>query len=218
MKNFAVIGLGSFGHFTARFLAEQGQGVLGIDLDELQVERIKPHIEKAVIADATNREALEQVGVQDMDGVIVSVGDKIDMSILITLYLKELKVGNIIVKAITEDHGRILHIIGASEVIFPERDAAAKIAEQLANPNVIDSLRLGPDYSIVEIAPPEAFMHKSLRDLEIRKKYRVQVLAVKELVPENLVVVPPADYLIKDSDTMLLVGRREDIEKLKKVT
>lgn len=218
MKNFAVVGLGSFGHFTARYLTERNQSVLGIDMDELQVEHIKAHIDKAVIADATNKEVLEQIGVQDMDAVIVSVGDKIDMSILITLYLKELKVKNIIVKAITEDHGKILHIIGATEVIFPERDVAAKIAEQLANPNVIDTLSLGPDYSIMQLAPPEAFMHKSLQDLDIRKKYNVQVLAIKELVPENLIVVPPADYIIKDSDTMLVVGRLDDIEKLAKTS
>ncbi len=218
MRNFGVIGLGSFGHFTARFLAERGLEVLGLDMDEIQVDRIKPYIEKAVIADATNKEVLEQIGVHDMDAVIVSVGDKIDMSILITLYLKELKVKNIIVKAITEDHGKILHIIGATEVIFPERDVAAKIAEQLANPNVIDTLSLGPDYSIVQLAPPEQFMHKSLRELDIRKKYNVQILAIKELVPENLIVVPPADYTIKDSDTMLVVGRLEDIKNLEKVS
>jgi trk system potassium uptake protein TrkA len=218
MRNFAVIGLGSFGHFTARFLAERGLEVLGVDKDEQQVDLIKPYIEKAVIADATNREMLEQIGVQDMDAVIVSVGDKIDMSILITLYLKELKVRHIIVKAITEDHGKILHIIGATEVIFPERDMAAKIAEQLANPHVLDTLRLGPDYSIVELVPPKGFMHKELRDLDIRRKYNVQVLAIKELVPENLVVVPPSDFIIKESDTMLVVGRLEDIEKLEKIS
>jgi trk system potassium uptake protein TrkA len=218
MGNFAVIGLGSFGHFTARFLSQRGMEVLGVDLDEQQVERIKPYIEKAVIADATNKDVLDQLGVQDMDAVIVSVGDKIDMSILITLYLKELRVRHIIVKAITEDHGKILHIIGATEVIFPERDVAAKIAEQLASPNVIDTLSLGPDYSIVQLAPPEQFMHKSLRELDIRKKYNVQVLAIKELVPENLIVVPPADYTIKDSDSLLVVGRLADIENLKKVS
>ena len=218
MRNFAVIGMGSFGHYTARFLSERGMAVLGVDLNEPQVQQIKPYIEKAVIADATNKEVLEQLGIQDMDGVIVSVGDKIDVSILITLYLKELKVQNIIVKAITEDHGKILHIIGASEVIFPERDVAAKLAEQLANPNVLDTLRLGPDYSIVQFAPPESFMHKSLRELDIRQRYNVQVLAIKELVPENLIVVPPSSYTIKDSDTMLVVGKLEDIEDLKKLT
>ena len=218
MGNFAVIGLGSFGHFTARFLSERGMEVLGIDLDEQQVEHIKQYVQKAVIADATNKDVLDQLGVQDMDAVIVSVGDKIDMSILITLYLKELKVRHIIVKAITEDHGKILHIIGATEVIFPERDVAAKIAEQLASPNVIDTLSLGPDYSIVQLAPPEQFMHKSLRELDIRKKFNVQVLAIKELVPENLIVVPPADYTIKDSDSLLVVGKLADIENLKKVS
>lgn len=217
MRSFAVIGLGNFGHFTARFLAERGLEVLAIDSSEAQVERVKQFVEKAIIADATKREVLERVGVQDMDAVIVSVGEKVDTSILITMYLRELNVKQIIAKAISEDHGKILHIMGATEVIFPERDVAAKIAETLANPSILDTLSLGPDYSIVQLAPPEHFMHKSLRELDIRNKYNIQVIAIKELVPENVIAVPPADYTIKDSDVLLVIGRHEDIEKLRKV-
>jgi len=217
MRSFAVIGLGNFGYFIARFLAERGLEVLAIDSSEAQVERVKKFVEKAVIADATKKEVLERVGVQDMDAVIVSVGEKVDTSILITMYLRELNVKQIIAKAISEDHGKILHIMGATEVIFPERDVAAKIAETLANPSILDTLSLGPDYSIVQLAPPEHFMHKSLRELDIRNKYNIQIIAIKELVPENVIAVPPADYTIKDSDVLLVIGKHQDIEQLKRV-
>ena len=217
MKNFAVIGLSNFGHFTARFLAERGLGVLAVDVNEGQIERIKPFVEKAVIADAANREVLERIGVQDMDAAIVSVGERVDTSVLITLYLKELKVPQIIAKAISEDHGKILHIVGATDVVFPERDMALKIVETLANPNILDTLSLGPDYSIVQLVPPPRFLYKTLRDLDIRNRYNVQVIAIKEYVPENIIAVPPADHVIKDSDVLLVVGKQDDIEKLRKI-
>jgi|YNPBryantNP2012_1023418.scaffolds.fasta_scaffold00327_9 trk system potassium uptake protein TrkA len=218
MKNYAVIGLGNFGHFMARFLAARGLEVIAIDTDEAQIERIKPFVEKAVIADATNKEVLERLGVGDMDAVIVSVGERVDTSILITLYLKELKVRQIIAKAISEDHGKILHIIGATDVVFPERDVAAKIAETLANPNILDTLSLGPDYSVVQLVPPQQFLHKTLRELDIRNRYNVHVIAVKEYVPENIIAVPSPDYTIKDSDVLLVIGKQEDIDALRKLT
>ncbi len=217
MPNYAVIGLGSFGFYVSKYLAEHNFEVLAIDRDEAMVEQIKPFVEKAVIADATNKEVLQRLGVQDMDAAIVSVGDRIDASVLITLYLREMKVKQIIVKAITEDHGKILNIIGATEVIFPERDVAMKVVESLANPNILDSLSLGPEYSIVQLAPPSQFLRKSLKELDIRNKYGVHVIAIKEMVPENLVVVPTADYVIKDSDVLLVIGKLSDIEKLRQL-
>lgn len=217
MKNFVVIGLGNFGFFTARFLAERGLSVLAIDTEEAQIERIKPFVDKAVIADASNKEVLERIGVQDMDAAIVSVGERVDTSVLITLYLRELKVPHIIAKAISEDHGKILHIVGATDVVFPERDVAAKLAETLANPNILDTLSLGPEYSVVQLVPPTQFLHKTLRELDIRNRYNVQVIAIKEYVPENIIAVPPADYTIKDSDVLLVIGKQDDIEKLRKI-
>jgi trk system potassium uptake protein TrkA len=215
MPNCAIIGLGSFGYYIAKFLAENRFEILAIDLDENQVEKVKPYVTKAVIADATQKEVLVQLGVDEMDFAVVSVGDKIDTSILITLYLKELKIKQIIVKSITEDHGKILGMIGASDVVFPERDVAIKLAQSLASPNLIETLSLGPDYSLVELAPPTKFLRKSIKELDIRNKYNVDVLAIKELIPENLIVVPRANHIIKDSDILLLIGKIEDLETIK---
>ncbi|HDL18348.1 MAG TPA: TrkA family potassium uptake protein [Bacteroidetes bacterium] len=217
MASFVVIGLGSFGYYVARFLAENGVEVLAIDADENQVEKIKPFVEKAVIADATQKNALEQLGVTDIDAAVVSVGDKIDQSVLITLYLREMKVKQIIVKSITEDHAKILDMIGATDVIFPEKDAALKIVQTLVHPNILDALSLGPEYSIFELAPPAKFLRKTLRELDIRNKHHIQVIAIKELVPENLVAVPAADYIIKDSDILVVIGKISDVEKIRQL-
>lgn len=216
MLNFAVIGLGSFGYYIARFLGERGFQVIAIDTKDEEVEKIKPFVEKAVIGDASNIKTLESLGIQEMDAVIVNVGSAIDASILITLHLKELGIKRIIVKAITEDHYKILDIIGASDIVYPERDAAFKVAQSIENPNILDYLSLAPGYSIIELAPPNSFLRKSLKELDITNKYGIQVIMIKEVIPENIIVVPKATHIVKDSDILVVLGKDTDLEKLKK--
>ncbi|MDZ7261476.1 MAG: TrkA family potassium uptake protein [candidate division KSB1 bacterium] len=217
MPNFAVIGLGSFGFFVSKYLAERGFQVIAIDKTEARVNEVKPFVEKAVIADATNKENLINLGLQDMDAVVVSVGDAIDASILVVLYLKELGVKRIIAKAMTLDHGKILDIIGATDIIFPEKDMAFRLAQSLDAPNVLDYLYLAPGYSIIELAPPTSFLGKTLKQLDLRNKYGVQIIIIKEVVPENIIVVPKADHVIKDSDILVAMGKDEDLERIKKL-
>ncbi|MBC7185554.1 MAG: TrkA family potassium uptake protein [Calditrichaeota bacterium] len=217
MPSFAVIGLGSFGSYVARFLSERGFQVLAIDKGEEELDRVRPFVERAVVADATNREVLRSLGLDQMDAVVVNVGDEIDASILITLYLKDLGTKRIIVKAITEDHQRILDLIGATDVILPEREVAFKVAQSLDNPNILDFLTLAPGYSIVELAPPSSFLHKTLRQLDLTNKYGVQVIMVKELIPENIKVVPGADHVVKDSDVLVVLGKNSALEKLRRL-
>jgi len=217
MLNFAVIGLGSFGYFVARFLGERGFQVVAIDKREEEVEEVKPFVEKAVIADAKNIKTLRSLGIDQMDAVVVNVGEEIDASILITLHLKELGVKRIIVKAITEDHRKILDMIGATDIVYPERDAAFKVAQSLDNPNILDYLLLAPEYSILELAPPPSFLHKTLRELDISNRYGVQVIMVKEIIPENIIIVPSADHVVKDSDILVMLGKNDNLEKLRKM-
>ena len=217
MLNFAVIGLGSFGYFVARFLGERGFQVVAIDKREAEVEEVKPFVEKAVIADAKNIKTLRSLGIDQMDAVVVNVGEEIDASILITLHLKELGVKRIIVKAITQDHRKILDIIGATDIVYPERDAAFKVAQSLDNPNILDYLLLAPGYSILELAPPPSFLHKTLRELDISNRYGVQVIMVKEIIPENIIIVPSADHVVKDSDILVMLGKNDNLEKLRKM-
>lgn len=217
MRSFAVIGMSSFGHYVCRYMAERGFYVLAIDNDEAKINRIKDFVQKAVITDATERETLERLGIGDFDAVIVSLGDRIDASILVTLYLRQLGVKEIIAKAITEDHGKILDLIGATTVLFPERDSAYRLAHSMDSVSVLDYIPLTPGVSIIELAPPTSFLGKSLAQIDLRREYQVQVVMIKELVPENVIVVPGGDHVIKDSDILVVLGKDEDLKKLEAV-
>ncbi len=214
MPQFAIIGLSSFGSYLAKGLVNKNCQVMAIDNDEEKIEEIKPFVHEAVIADATEKDTLASLGLKDMDVVVVSLGNKIDSSILVTLYLKEFGIKNIIVKALSEDHGRILQKLGATKVIFPERDMALKLAGSLSSPNVLDYLPLAPGYSIIEMAPPPGFVGKTLGELDLRKKFGVQVIVIKGLVPEKVILVPTAQYIIKDSDILVTLGKNDDLEKI----
>lgn len=214
MRTFAVIGLSAFGYYVTKYLAERGFKVLAVDADESKIEKISNLAFKAVVADARDKNVLENLGITDFDVVIVSLGDKIDASVLVTLYLKELGVKEIITKATTEDHGKILDRIGASTVIFPEREVAYRLAKSLENINILDAIPLGPGITILEFAPPNSFLGKTLRELDVRNRYGIQIVVIKELVPENLVIVPNPDHRVKDSDILIGIGRDKDFEKL----
>ena len=150
-----------------------------------------------------------------MDAVVVSLGDNISASTLITLLLDEMKVKNILVKAIDEEHGKILSKVGATEVVFPERDMGIKIAKSLIIPNVLDFLPMTKDYEIAELVPPDTFCGKTLTELELPQKLNIQVIAIKELVPENLILVPKADFVVKDSEVLVVLGKAKDIERIR---
>ena len=215
-RKFAVIGLSTFGEYLTKYLSDKGFQVMAMDTDEIKVDKVKNVVSKAVVADARDKETLENIGIIDFDVVIVSLGDQIDASILVTLYLKELGVKEIIAKASTEDHGKILDRVGATTIIFPERDAAYRLAKSLENINVLDAIPLSPGVSILEFGPPNSFLGKTLKELDISNRFRIQIIVIKELVPENLVIVPRADHVIKDSDILIGVGKDDDFEKLLK--
>ena len=217
MKSYAIIGLSSFGHFLAKQLSSSGHQIMVIDKNEDRIERIKSFADKAIIADATDKEILAGLGLADFDSVIVSLGDEMDASVLVTLYLRELKVPHIIAKALTEDHGKILNIIGATQVVFPERDEAFRLAKTLESDNVLDSIELSDGISIIEIAPPLEFVGHTLGELELRKKYGVLVLIIKEVVPEEIVMVPTADHMIKDTSILMILGTDDKLAKIKKM-
>ena len=215
MGKFAVIGLGNFGFNVAKTLHENGHEVVGIDRNKERAQRLQRYSSQTIIADATDKSILETVGFKDMDAVVVSLGDDLSSSILVTLFLRDTGVKNIIVKIMSEDHGRALEKIGATEIVFPERDTAVKLAKSLSSPNILDYLPLSPEYSIMEVAPPKEFIGKSLAQLHLRSKFNVSVIAVKELIPDRMTINPTADFVVKDSDILIVLGKRKDIEKLK---
>ena len=215
MGKFVVIGFGNFGFYVAKSLFEEGKEVIGVDRNKDRVQRLRDFCSHAVVGDATDKSFLESVGVEKGDWVIVSLGDNISASVLVTLYLRDMHIENIHVKIISEDHGRALERIGAKEVIFPERDLAQKLAKTFLSPNLIDYLPLSDEYNIVEIAPPKEFIGKTLAELELRNKYNISIIAVKGLVPERITLNPGGAFTVKDSDILLALGKPDDIKKMK---
>ncbi len=214
MIKFAIIGLGSFGSNVAKTLYERGHEVLTIDKDKDKIEAAKSFSSHAVLMDSADKDSLEAIGIREIDVVVVSLGPEMEASILTVLHLHELGVKRIVAKALTEDHAKILDAVGATEVIYPEKDMAIRTALKLTSPNILECLPLLSGISIQEIAPPEKFIGKSLRDLDLRNKYGIQVIAVRELVPERTVYVPKADFVIKDSDVLIVMGDEKKLEKL----
>jgi trk system potassium uptake protein TrkA len=215
MKRVVVIGLGIFGSQLARQLYESGLEVVAIDKNRDVVQKIKDHSTKPVLADATDKEVLDSIGIDAKDTVVISFGEDLSASTLLTLYLKEMKVKEIIVKVPNEDYKRILLKVGASEAIIPEREMANKVARSIISPNVLEYLPISEDYTICELAPPSGFIGKSLVELDLRKKYNLQVIAIRDVLSGKLQLVPRASAVIKDSDVMVIIGREEDIHKIK---
>jgi trk system potassium uptake protein TrkA len=201
MKRVVVIGLGIFGFNIAKDLYENGMEVIAIDKNKEVIQKIKDFSTKAILADGTDKDVLESIGIQEDDVVIISFGEDLAASTLITLHLKEMKVKTIIVKAPNEDHKHVLEKVGATEVVIPERAMADKVAKSLISPNVLDYIPLSEDYTISE--------------LHLRSKYHIEVIAVREMLPERLTIVPRADFVIKDSDVLVVIGKEKDIQKIK---
>jgi len=215
MKRVVVIGLGIFGFNIAKDLYENGFEVVAIDKNKEIIQKIKDFSTKAILADGTDKEVLESLGIQPDDVVIISFGEDLAASTLITLHLREMKVKTIIVKAPNEDHKHVLDKVGATEVIIPEKEIADKVAKSLISPNVLDYIPLSKDYTICEMAPPPSFMGKTIAELHLRSKHHIEVIAIREMLPERLTMVPHADFVIKDSDILVVIGKEEDIQKIK---
>ena len=215
MKRCIVIGLGIFGNNIVRELSENGFEVIAIDKNKEAVQRVRDLASKAIVADGTDREIMDQIGVHEDDTVIISFGEDLAAATLITLHLRQLNVKSIIVKAPNEEHKMILEKVGATDVIIPEKEIANKVARSLISPNVFDYLPLSEDYMIYEMAPPESFLGKSIAELELRSRFNVMVIAVKDILSDKVVTLPPASYIIKDGQVMILVGKVDDIEKIR---
>jgi trk system potassium uptake protein len=215
MKKFTVIGLGNFGFHAAKALFEDGHEIVAIDTDRARVQAIDQFATEAIVLDAMDKEALRTLGLEEMDAVIVSTGTKISVSIMICLYLQELGVKRILAKALDTDHEKILLRVGATEVIHPERDMAFRVSRSLSRPNMLDFIPLSSEFDLVQIKPPQEFLNHSLRDLNLRATYNVHIIAIKKLIPESFILVPPADYVIQETDTLMILGKSEDIKKIK---
>ncbi len=208
-KVFGVIGLGRFGFNVAKTLAEGGAEVIACDIDEEKVKQISELVHQALILDATDEKALKESGVANADTVIVSIGENIEASILVVVQLMELGVKEIIAKAVNPLHGRILERLGVSRVIHPERDMAIRLAHSLLVGGFIEEIPIAENYSIFEMKPPQRLHNKTLKELDLRRKYDVTVLAIKR--GDKFIVNPSAEEVIVQNDILVVLGRREKI-------
>ncbi len=214
MKRVVVIGLGIFGSNLAKDLFEAGLEVIAVDKNKDLIQKIRDFSTKAMVADATEKEVLEALGIEENDVVVVSFGEDLAASTILTLHLKEMNIRTIVVKAPNEDHKRILEKVGATEVVIPEREMAAKIARGLVSPNVMDYIPLTREYTICEIAPPKSFIGRSIADIQLRKKFNIGLIASRDVLTDEITMIPGGDFVVKDSDILVVIGKEQHIQKI----
>ena len=213
MKQFVVVGLGRFGASVAETLADNGHDVLAIDRDPEKVQAISGDVTHAVEADATDEEALKTLGVRNFDVAVVSIGDNVSANILCTLILKELNLPYVIVKAPDTLHGKVLTKVGADRVVYPERDMGVRIAQNLISSNVLDYIEFAPEYGVIEILASQNMVGRTLKELELRANFDVNVMAIKR--GEQIYISPGADDKIMEGDKLVLMGKNENLDKMR---
>lgn len=206
---YGVIGLGRFGFNVARTLAEGGAEVIACDLSEDRVRDVAEFVNHVFALDATDEKALKESGIANADTVIVSIGENIEANILVVVQLMELGVREIIAKAVNQLHGKILERLGVSRVIYPERDMAVRLAHSLLVGGFIEEIPLAENYSIFEMLPPQKFHQKSLKELDLRKRHDMTVLAIKR--GERLIVNPSGDEFILPDDVLVVLANKNKV-------
>lgn len=214
-KQFVVIGLGRFGNALAKTIYELGHDVLAIDVDEEKVQDIAYDVTHAVQMDATDENAIKNIGLRNFEVAVVTIGSDMQASIMATLIAKEMGVKFIIAKAQNEQHAKVLYKIGADKVILPEQDMGVRVAHNLVSSNILDYIELSSEYSIVEIEVLGEWEGKTLKELDFRKKYGANIVAIKS--GKNVNVSPYADDTINKGDIVVALGSVSDLRKLEKV-
>jgi len=209
---FAVIGLGKFGFHVAKTLAERGMEVIAIDSDEDRVKEISEFVTQAYILDATDEKALREAGIKAVDVAVVSVGENLEANLMIVMLLNELGVKEIVAKAINPLHGKMLEKLNVSRVIYPEMEMAIRVANSLIAKEIIEEIYLTENYSIFEIKVPQFMVGKTLAELNLRKKYEINVLGVKR---ENSVIINPVgEFMLQDGDILIVLGNINNVMDL----
>ena len=215
MKSYIVIGLGLFGQAVARQLCMLGAEVLAMDVRAELVQQVSADVTHAVVADAQDKEVLRALGTREFDCAILAIGDDLAASVLITMNLKELGVPYIVCKAHDETHRKVLEKLGADRVVIPEQENAQRLGRSLFSHNVLDYIELSEEYGILEVPAPKSWIGKTLKELNVRAKLGVNIIAVESGKKTN--VAPGADYLIQDGDIMVVLGDNYALEAVQKL-
>ncbi|HPW95001.1 MAG TPA: TrkA family potassium uptake protein [Fibrobacteraceae bacterium] len=214
-KQFVVIGLGNSGYFLARHLTALGHDVLVIDSSPEKIQDITASVSQAVVADSTRKKQMASLPLNKVDSVVVCIGEDLEASLLTVLNLKELGVKHIIAKSSSPAHTVILEKLGVSDIFHPERDMAISLAERMNRPNMLDYLPFMEGFSIIELACPEKFIGKTLKDLSLTKKYGVQVIAIRDPLETEPKLGNLADYVLQERDVLFIIGPNKVLDKIK---
>lgn len=227
INRFAVIGLGQFGMSIARTLATRGAEVLAIDILLDKVEFIKDEVAHAVALDTTDIKALTAQNIQDMDAVVVAIGENFEGLLLTTVLLQELEVKRIIARAASPQQRMILEKMGVKEILSPEETVGMTVAEMLLHPNMRSFLPLADDYEIVEIRTPKRIANKTVRELALRQKYNLNLITIKRMYEEerggkvnqveHIIGVPKGDTVLYETDILIVLGKTNDVTRFMEV-
>ena len=215
MKTYVVIGLGRFGSALSRQLCMLGAEVLAMDVQSSLVQQLANDVTQAVVGDAQDKEVLRSLGVRNFDCAVIAIGDNLAASVLITMNLKELGVPYIVCKAHDETHRRVLEKLGVDRVVIPEQEHAQRLARSLNSHNVLDYIELSKDYGILDVPAPKSWVGKNLKDLNVRAKLGVNIIAVENDGKTN--VSPAADYQIRQGDMLVVLGDNIALEKVQRL-
>ena len=215
MKSYVVIGLGRFGQAVACQLCELGAEVLAMDKHSNLVQQVAEDVTHAVVGDAQDKEVLRSLGVRDFDCAILAIGDDLAASVLITMNLKELGVPFVVCKAHDETHRRVLEKLGVDRVVIPEQEHAQRLARSLFSHNVLEYIELSEEYGILEVPAPKSWIGKTIKELNVRAKLGVNIIAVESGKTTN--VAPGADYQIREGDIMVVLGENFALEAVQKL-
>lgn len=216
MKRFVVVGLGNFGSAAADALFRKGHEVVVVDHSESTVDRIAPLVTRAAVGDGRSVDVLERLGARNADAAIVSTGDDIAASILATMSLKDLGVSDLYVKVISRDHARVMERIGVTETIFPERETALALAERVTGKALLNFVAMGKDFSIQEMAVPDKWNGRTLRELDPRRAHGVLIVAVHDVLLDQF-KLPDPDDVLKESDTLIVAGKNTELEAVAEI-
>ena len=215
MKSYIVIGLGRFGSEVARQLYRCGCEVLAIDIQSELVQQISQDVTHAAVADSRDKEVLRMLGAADFDCAVIAIGDDLAASVLVTMNMKELGVPYLVCKAHDDVHRRVLEKLGADRVVIPEQENAARLAKSLSAPNLLDYIELSEDYSIVELPAPKSWEGKNLKELNVRAKLGVNILAVRR--DGKMDVSPAAEFTFRSGDIVVVLGDTKTLNAVQKL-
>jgi len=206
VKRFVIVGLGNFGASVAETLHSIGHDVAALDRDADRVDQMARVVSRAGVGDGTDVRTLRRIGAEDADAAVISTGDNITASALTALVLRDLGIEELYVKVVSHDHARLIEKIGVTETIFPERESGIRLGKRISSASLLNYVQLGPDFGIQEMAVPENWVGRSLRDLQLPRKHGISVVAVHDVLMDQIYPVPDPDALLKDSDALLVAG------------